>query len=96
MFKNRQIGNGCNSIIVAEADRILLMPILNIFGCFELYKACLHRIFKIPLKLLYISSGNPKTYSLDLEFSKKIKNRRRIIESDAGLKISPFLCGLFR
>ena len=35
------MGNGCHSIIIAEADWILLMPILYIFGCFELYKACL-------------------------------------------------------
>ena len=39
------MGDGCNSLIIAEADWILLMPILYIFGCFELYKACLSRKF---------------------------------------------------
>jgi len=29
--------NGCHSIIIAEADWILLMPILYILGSLELY-----------------------------------------------------------
>jgi len=35
------MGKGCNFIILEEADWILLIPILNILGGFELYKACL-------------------------------------------------------
>ena len=33
---------------------------------------CLKRIFGIPFNLLYISSGNPKIYSLDLELMRKL------------------------
>jgi hypothetical protein len=39
---------------------------------------------------LHISFGNPKILKLDLIFGSKIKNWHLIIESDAGLKISPF------
>lgn len=35
------MGNGCSSIIISEADWILLMPILYNLRSLELYKACL-------------------------------------------------------
>ena len=56
----------------------------------------LHRIFEILVNLLHISFGNSKIFKLDLEFSLKIKNRHRTIYSDAGLKISPIVCGFLR
>ena len=35
------IGKGCNFIILEDANWIILMPILNILGCFKLNIACL-------------------------------------------------------
>ena len=51
-----------------------------------------NRILAIPSKLLHISLTNPKISKLDLEISKKYKNRHRISDSDAGFIISPFFC----
>jgi hypothetical protein len=50
------MGDGCNSLIIAEADWILLMPILYIFGCFELYKASIECL--ILCEKLVISGRN--------------------------------------
>jgi len=81
---------------LATLNCIMHSSILNILQGLKLKVSCLHRIFRTPLKLLYISFGSPKIFRLDLEFSSKIKNRNQIIASDTGLKILPLLCGFLR
>ena len=50
----------------------------------------------ITSRYINLQEINLKIFSLDLEFSQKMKNRHRIIDSDAGLKIWYFLRGFFR
>lgn len=45
----------------------------QILAYLKVYKACLHRIFETPLKLLRISFGNPKLFKLDLKLVRKEK-----------------------
>jgi hypothetical protein len=71
------MGNGCNSIIIAEADWILLMPILYNFGCFELYKACLLSYFGIASNLFRFV----ELINLNPESAKQFSVSRKIIYS---------------
>ena len=70
---------------------------IHTFLCHNLFWTwCLNRIFGIIFNLLQISFENLKIFSFDPEFSQKIKNLHRIIDFDAGQRISSFLCGFFR
>jgi len=83
------------NVETALRNRIFLEQSFNILQVPQIWIACPSRIFGILLNLLHISFGNPKVSSLNLEFNQEIKNRHRIIDSDASLKISSFLCGSF-